>query len=320
MHQRDFNRRQALRTILGTVATRLLGGGTTMGAEPGLRRRLPKGLQLACSSLAFSDMTWEEALAAIGKLGFHCADLAMFEGWTHVSPSQLAEPEVHGKKITAACARLGVEPIAIHTNFAIGDRKTFPGLTTPDPEVRKTILAHFERVVACAAAAEIPLVNVQPGKFQDRQSRQDCIKNAIELLKPMQERAARLGILLSFENHTGSIGEKPEDCVALLEKVPGLKLDFDFSHVVACGITLEQTRPLWKHVAHVGIRNAKKGSFNEPVRDGKLDYDVAGFLDALRNARVDAFVSVEYYEPKMRENIGPLKTILEKNRVANPSQ
>lgn len=81
----------------------------------------------------------------------------------------------------------------------------------------------------------------------------------------------------SFENHTGSIGEKPEDCLALLEAVPGLKFDFDFSHVVACGTTLEQTKPLWKHVAHVGVRNAKKGSFNEPVRDGKLDYDIAGF-------------------------------------------
>lgn len=87
----------------------------------------------------------------------------------------------------------------------------------------------------------------------------------------MQERAAKQGIVLSFENHTGSIGGKPEDCLALLEAVPGLKLDFDFSHVVACGITLDQTKPLWKHVAHVGVRNVKNGSFNEPVRDGKLD-------------------------------------------------
>lgn len=320
MNEAGCNRRQAIQTMLGSVATGLLGGGGTRGAESVLRRHQPEGLQLSCSSLAFSDMSWEEALAAIHKLGFRCADLAMFEGWTHVSPSQLTEPEVHGKKIAAVCAKLGVEPIAIHTNFAIGDRKTFPGLTTPDPDTRKTILTHFERVAICAAAAEIPLVNVQPGKFQDKLPRQDCITNAIELLKPMQDRAARRGIILSFENHTGSIGEKPEDCLALLEAVPGLKLDFDFSHVVACGITLDQTKPLWKYVAHVGVRNAKKGSFNEPVRDGKLDYDIAGFLKALRDAKVNAFVSVEYYEPKMREHIPALKQILEQQKVTNPQR
>jgi sugar phosphate isomerase/epimerase len=264
-------------------------------------------------------MTWEEALAAIGKLGFRRADLAMFEGWTHVSPSQLTDPGDHGRKIAAACARLRVEPIAVHANFAVGDRKTFPGLTTPDADARKTILAHFDRVLACAREAEIPLVNVQPGKFQNGMPRRDCLENAIALLRPMQERAARQEVVLSFENHTGSVGEKPEDCLALLEAVPGLRLDFDFSHVVACGVPLEQTRPLWKHVAHVGVRNAKRGSFNEPVRDGRLDYDVAGLLDALRDARVDAFVSVEYYEPRMRDHVGPLKAILEQNRVANPA-
>ena len=111
-----------------------------MGADQSaFERRQPSGLKISCSSLAFSDMTWEAALVEIKKLGFHYADLAMFEGWTHVFPSMLTEPEAHGKKIGSVCERLEIEPIAIHTNFAIGDRKQFPGITLPDPSARKTM-------------------------------------------------------------------------------------------------------------------------------------------------------------------------------------
>jgi len=46
--------------------------------------------------------------------------------------------------------------------------------------------------------------------------------------------------------------------------------------------------------------------------------DITDFLKALRDAKVAAFVSVEYYEPKMRDHIPPLKHILELNQVMNP--
>lgn len=316
MSKFHFTRRQALGTALTTAA--MLADGLGQAAEVSPRqRRQPRGLELSCASLAFSDMSWEEALAAIKKLGFRCIDLAMFEGWTHLSPSQLTEPEAHGRRIAAVCAKLAVEPIAIHTNFAIGDRRKFPGLTTPDPQLRKTILEHFDRVLTCARVAEVPLVNLQPGRWLDKEPRKNCLANALELLRPMQERAAKHGIVLSFENHTGSIGERPEDCLTLLEGAPGLKLDYDFSHVVACGLSLEQTRPLWPYVAHVGVRNARQGSYNEPVRDGRMDFDLAAFVAALRQAKVNAYVSVEYYQPEMRVHVAALKKVLENCQITS---
>src|SRR6185503_16032720 len=130
-----------------------------------LERRQPLELRLACSSLAFSDVKWDEALEQIKSLGFRYAELAMFEGVAHVNPSSLSEPDAHAKKIVAICGRLEIEPIAILANFVLGDPNQFPGLTTPDPAARKSILAQFERVVACARVAEIPLIHLLPGRF-----------------------------------------------------------------------------------------------------------------------------------------------------------
>ena len=275
------------------------------------------GLKLSCSSLGFTDLTWDAALAEIQKLGFRYVVLAMFEGWAHVFPSTLADPEGHGKKIAAVCDQLKIEPIAIHANFALGDRNQFPGLTIADPAARKTILAHFERVVSCARAAEIPLVNVQPGKFIDNVPRETCIKNAIELLTQMHAMATRRGLLLSFENHSDTIGHDPKDALAILEGVPGLRLDYDVSHVTANSFSIEQTGSLLKHVAHVGVRNAKPGSHNEPIKDGKLLYAIKPFVDAFREKNVKAYVSVEYYQPEMRGSIAPLKAILEQEGITS---
>ena len=286
--------------------------GTHVGET---KQRDPKGLEMSCASLAYSDMSWDKALSEMKKQGFRSADLAMFEGWTHISPSQLTNPEAHGQRIAEVCRELQINPIAIHANFAVGKRGKFPGLTTPDPEARKTILEHFDRVVTCARVAEIPLINVQPGRFIDGMKREECLKLSGDMLNEMQKRAARAGITLSFENHTGSVGERPEDCLTLLKAAPGLKLDYDFSHTVACGYSVEETKPLLQYIAHIGIRNAKKGNYNLSVSSDTLDYPLDDFLAALRKAHVNAYVSIEYFEPKMREHIPALKKILENHGV-----
>ncbi len=172
-----------------------------------------------------------------------------------------------------------------------------------------------QALAASAAAAGIPLVNVQPGNPIASVPRETCLRNAIEALREMVDVARGKGIALTFENHTGSIAQAPADALAILDAVPGLGLDYDPSHVVACSIRLEDTLPLMKRVAHAGIRNAKPGSYDEPIEGGKLLYDPAPFLDAFRAAGVDAYVSVEYYEPKMRDSIAPLKAILEKEGI-----
>lgn len=304
----DTSRRQFIAGLMkggGAIFCGIAGcTGPSRRRETGDLRGLPQGLKISCSSLGFADMKWDEALEAMRDLGFRHADLAMFEGWVHINPSELVEPEEHGKAVRATCSRLGIEPIALHGNFA-------GGLTNPDAEVRRRILTHFERVARCAETAGIPLVNVQPGAFLKDRTREECIANAVETLRGMLRITMDRKLILTFENHAGSIGEQPGDALRILEGVPGLRLDYDPSHVVCSSIPLERTLPLLRYVAHVGIRNARPGSYNEPIRGDSLDYDLGAFLAAFRRAGVNAFVSVEYYEPRMRENIPKLKSILE---------
>lgn len=310
-------RREAVAGIAAFASAWIGGSGRLLAEEPAPVAGMPRGLKLSCSSLAFSDLAWQKALEEIKKLGFRYADLAMFEGWCHVSPSMLSEPERHGRMIAEVCKKLGIVPIAIHANFNPNQAPKFPGLTTPDAAARAKILDQFERVAVCARTAGVPLVNVQPGAFVEKTPRKECLDRAAELLAKMVKIAGNRGLVLTFENHAGSIAQEPADALALLEAAPGLRLDYDPSHVVACSIPVERTIPLMKYVAHVGIRNAKAGSYNEPIREEKLSYALEPFLDAFRAAKVNAFVSVEYYEPRMREYLAPLKAILERAGVPN---
>ncbi len=315
MFAEPITRRHVLRNT--TAATFLLAGSSaragviedrTAPARPGLRQ--------SCSSLAFSDRTWEAALAEIRRLGFRYAELAMFEGWTHVGPSRLSEPEAHGRKIAAACHRLGLVPVALHANFALAEPKPWPGLTVADPAARRTLIEQFEHVLICAEAASVPLINVQPGSWLKDVPHAPSLQHAAATLRAFQERAEHAGVHLSFENHTGSIAEQPDDALALLEAVPGLGLDLDLSHVVANRLTLERIQPLLKHVVHADVRNARPGDYNAPVNGDHLDYDLGVFLDVLQDLKPVMYLSVEYYEPKMQPQIAPLKTILEHEGVA----
>jgi sugar phosphate isomerase/epimerase len=308
------------RDFLRSSAAIALAGGLSDPAKRtdqlALERRQPAGLKIACSSLAFADLKWDEALEEIKKLGFRYAELAMFEGFAHVNPSMLADPDVHAKRIATICSRLEIEPIAIHANFVLGDPNQFPGLTTPDAAARKTILAQFERIVLCAKTAEIPLIHLMPGRLIESLSPEACFKNACDVLTQMHALVARRGLLLAFKNHTGSIGQSPEDAQRILDKVPGLRLDYDLSHVVANQYSLEQTEPLMKYIAHVSMHNAKPGNHDLPLQNGELNYPLHPFLHTFRREKVNAYVSVECSSPAHRANITGLKAILQREDVA----
>ena len=305
------------RTFLRASAAAVAALATTGAALRAARAPAKGGLRISCSSLAFSDMGWEEALELMRKQGFRCAELAMFEGWTHVDPSRLDDPEAHGKKIAEASKRIGIEAVCIHANFAPGvDRGSFPGITTPDEKLRDAVVEHCARVIRCARAAGIPLVNVQPGRFVAGEPRERSIERATRVLRKMMASAREHEVRLSFENHTGSLGERPGDVLALLEGVEGLELDYDLSHVVANSITVEQSRPLLPRVGHVAIRNARPGDYGLPVEGGELAFDLGPYLAALRDAGVEGHIAVEYFKPEQRPDNLRLKAILEKLGVA----
>ena len=308
-------RRDFLRTGTAMAVAAVLPDPPVYSNQTALERRQPQGLKAACSSLAFCDLKWDEALEEIKKLGFRHAELAMFEGFAHVNPSALTDPDAHAKKIIAACTRLDIEPIAIHANFVLGDPNQFTGLTTPDAAARKTVLAQFERVVACARIAEIPLIHLAPGRVAEAMSPDVAIKNACDVLTQMHALVARRGLMLAIKNQTGCIGQDPEEALRILEKVPGLRLDYDLSHVVANQYSVEQTDSLMKYVAHVSVRNAKPGNSNIAIEDGDLSYPVHPFIECFRRRKVNAYVSVEYSSPALRSNIPAMKAILQREEM-----
>ncbi len=75
---------------------------------------------------------------------------------------------------------------------------------------------------------------------------------------------------------------------------PGLRLASAPSHYIAEEIPIGETLDLLAHTAHVHLRNARVGHFQETMAKGLLD--VPWVVDRILDAGYEGAVSIEYIE------------------------
>lgn len=261
-------------------------------------------MKISCSLLAYVNLDIESGLRQVKALGFKWVDLAFFQGWTAVGPSQVAEAGAWSEPIKAWLADLGLMAVAVHASFGAN-------LCALSEEEKAKVTRETEALAGLAAQCGAPLVNVQPGHQTEDQSLDEALEGAIGAMTELLEVCRRQGAALSFEAHTGSIGERPEQCLRILEAVPGLRLDYDPSHFVAQEIPFSETEDLLRYVAHVGIRNARPGDFNVPMEGDQVDYDLGWLIEQLKRREYEGALSVEYFQPGMEDSVVSLKRLLE---------
>jgi sugar phosphate isomerase/epimerase len=238
-------------------------------------------MQIACHAWAYNNLTLEEAVGTIARLGFRYIDLG--SGPHLDTDSAAAYPEAEAAKIRRLLHQFD---LAL-TDFYF----MLPHINAPDPAQRKLQLAMFERLIPFAIALGTPGITISPGIIQP-DGLEHSLARSVPALLQMVQAAEDTDLRISFEPHMDSVAQRPDEALLLLDAVPGLSITLDYAHFVYQGIVRREVEPLMEHVAHVQIRQARRGHLQTTHDEGTLN--LPQLLEDLHNLGYRGALSVEY--------------------------
>lgn len=264
-------------------------------------------MKVACSTAGFTKMNLDSALQNIKALGFNFVDLLMMENWAHINPSELvSDPLSKAKSVSNTLEENSLKAVAINGNLS-------SPVNTPDAERRKRNLAEVKALAIFAKSIGIPVIVLQPGGIDSSIGKGGSIELSVNALKDMILITQEYSRQLAIETHVGSVAEKYDDILSIVNSVEGLKLAYDPSHFIMSEQKLEDSEPLIEYTAHVHLRNAIVGDFQAEMDKGIMDFDWV--LGTLKKHGYDGYISIEYIDShgncEVKDQIIKLKRIIE---------
>lgn len=218
-------------------------------------RRFVSLPRLAMGTLGFSKLPLEQALERIARLGIPFVELAVHEGWAHLSPSQVAD-DVQGAvtRVKEALAQAGVAPVALNVGLGTAD---------PDEELRR--MKAVAQVAKDLGVRTITLPAAAAGTPIDTE---------VERLRRLVDAARPYDVQVNVETHVGQVTEDPASAADLAERVPGLGLTLDPSHYYAGPFQGGSFEAVLPYVRHVHLRDAGSSwdEIQQPVGQGRVDF------------------------------------------------
>lgn len=154
------------------------------------------------------------------------------------------------------------------------------GMEQPSQDVDK-----MEKAFQAAVEIGIPIVNCGPGGKSDDE---DSLKQSIDSLGSLADRAAHYGITLCVKAHVGAaIYNTPTTLRAMAEiSSPAFGIDMDPSHIWRAGENpVEAIKAVLPRVKHVHIRDCKGRQQGpgkpEDQANGRGEIDLVGYMRAL---------------------------------------
>ena len=248
-------------------------------------------LKLACADFAFPLLPHDRVLDLIAMLEFEGVDIGLFEGRSHLWPSNvLASPGRSGKQLGRKLAARGLRCADVFLQMA---PSFVPyAINHPAAARRRRARDWFLKTLEYAAACAARHVTTLPGVRFDDETRADSWKRCCDELAWRVEKAKQWGIVFAVEAHVGSIAPKPDEALRLVRGVPGLTLTLDDTHFTRGGFLDSAVEPLVAHASHFHARGACTGRLQCSLQHNTIDY--ARILRAMGKASYRGYVGVEY--------------------------
>jgi sugar phosphate isomerase/epimerase len=248
-------------------------------------------LKFACADFTFPLLAHDHALALIGMMGFQGVDIGLFEGRSHLMPSdQFADIRASAGRLRGRLRELGLVPADVFLQ-ASPDFHAWP-VNHPDPARRQHARSLFEKTLAYAAELGCGHVTTLPGVTFADEARGDSLKRAAQELAWRVDRASAAGITFAVEAHVGSIVPTPGQALELVAMTPGLTLTLDYTHFTRAGIPDSEVEPMIAHASHFHARAACKGRLQTLLPANTIDY--GRVLQKMKETGYQGWVGVEY--------------------------
>lgn len=216
----------------------------------------------------------------IRSLGFNHIDI----GFSHISIDPSLSSVQQGRNLRK---KLKTESLTISDLFP-----SLPFETNDlDGNHRKQNSNFLEWMIGFAEGAECPGITLKPGIRQPVNEDEGWMV-CLDVLGDYCALSQKAGLRLSVEPHVDSIIEHPQRARELVNDVEGLRLTLDYSHFVAMGFPIEEVKVLQPYVAHLHIRQARKGRVQSSAMTGVIP--LIRILRELVGLGYSGVVSLEY--------------------------
>lgn len=243
-------------------------------------------IKIACSTGVRSTESLDVACQMVAEMGFRYVDPLVMQQW-HVKPSRLAaDAAEEAEHVRTVFDSHGLTCAALNLGFV-------HNFTTCTDEEHRVNLKVIEGACLLARTLGTSIITVSPGGMGDEE-RHVILDRISARLNEALAIGVREGMTLALETHAGAIAVQPDAARALLARCPGLMLTYDPSHYVAEEIPVSETLDLLKSAAHVHLRNARVGHFQERMHKGGLD--MPWMIDQIIASGYEGAISIEYIQ------------------------
>ncbi len=261
-------------------------------------------MKLGYSTWGMPNIPIDVALPRIAEMGYDGIEITVLPHYTTALEKMDAAERQRVKRMLKE-HRLALPAIAAHSSFV-----------ATDAEQHKANLTRLQNAVDLAvewADDTPPAVNTTTGGRPDEWEQLKGV--LIERLAEFVGFAAARGVTVALEPHVGGAVDRPEKVLWLIEQVasPFLKVNTDYSHFQAQGLTVEESvPPLMPYTVHTHVKGVRRSaihcaSSDAPTRNelrydkpefeflvpGEDDFDYAHYLRVTADAGYDGFQTVE---------------------------
>ncbi len=227
------------------------------------------------------------AISHLAALGFDGVELTIIPNWT-TELSTLGPPQRAEIRDLLRQYRLELPAIAGHTS-----------LLAEDPEQHAANVRRLQGGIdLCpdlAIDGHVPALNTTVGgKPEDWERLSTVMVNRVGELAAY---AKGRGVTLAIEPHVGSMLDRPERVVWLMDQLraPNVGVNFDISHFNVVGLSIEETVPLLAPLSvHTHIKDERGVVPNyQFLIPGEGEFDYVRYLRAMQTAGYTGFITVE---------------------------
>lgn len=217
-------------------------------------------LNIACHLWAYNDLSLEDALGTIARLGFRYVDIG---SGPHLDLEAAAKSP--GREAQRIRDLLNYYDLQLADLYLL-----LPYLNDADPDRRDAQLSLFERLIPFAIALETPGITISPG-VEGADGPAVALARSVPVLMDIVQAVEDVDVRISFEPHMDSPVTTPDTALAMVQAIPGMSLTLDPAHFLVQGYRMNEIEPLLPYTAHLHLRQAVKGRLQTPFRQGRLD-------------------------------------------------
>ncbi|MHB1484447.1 MAG: sugar phosphate isomerase/epimerase family protein [Saccharofermentanales bacterium] len=274
-------------------------------------------LKFSCADFTFPLLSQEDGYSLIKILGFEGVDIGLFEGRSHLRPSEQLADDIAGnaKSLKDKLEAKGLAPADIF--IQIGNGFAEYAVNNPDDLKREKARDIFLRCIEYTSACGCKHITGLPGVHFTDEAKDRSFERCISELAWRCEKAHEANLTFSVEAHVGSIVPTPEETLVLLNDIEMLSLTLDYSHFIKAGITCSRIDPLIRFASHFHARGAAPGKLQTVFRESTIDY--ANIVKTMTETDYNGFIGIEYTWQEWEDcdrtdNVS--ETILMKNHLA----